>query len=45
MFEDEETLVQRLRSSFPNNLSLWIHMHIDGSTMSLIDFVDWLGSC
>ena len=45
LFGNEETLHQRLKRSFCNNLSLWIHVYIDGSIISLIDFVDWLGSC
>ena len=44
MFEDEETLDQSLKSFFLNNPCLWIHVYIDGSTLSLIAFVDWLGS-
>ena len=45
LFENEEMSNQRLKSSILNNLSLWIKVYIDGSTMPSIDFVDWLGSC
>ena len=43
LFEDEEMLDQSLKSSFLNNLALWICVYIHGNSLSLIDCVDWLG--
>ena len=40
MFEDEKTSYQRLKSSFLNKLAMWVRVYINGSSFSLIDFLD-----
>ena len=44
VFEEEEKLDQCLKSSFLSSLAIWIQVYIDGTPLSLMDIVDWLGS-
>ena len=44
-FEDQEMSNQSLKSSFLNNLATWTQVYINGSSLSLIDCVGWMGSC
>ena len=43
-FNNEEQSNQALKSSFLRNLFLYMKMHIDIGSMSLYNFVNWLGS-
>ena len=44
MFDNKEQPVQALKHSFLGNLLSWSSMHIEVGSLSLIDFVDWVGS-
>ena len=44
VFEDEEMSYQRIKSSFLDNLAMWIWAYMNGRSMYLIDCVDWMYS-
>ena len=44
VFEDEEMSYQRIKSSFLDNLAMWIWVYMNGRSMYLIDCVDWMYS-
>lgn len=44
VFDNKEQPVQALKHSFLGNLLSWSSMHIEVGSLSLIDFVDWVGS-
>ena len=43
-FENCESLDETIKSSFLYLFWDWIRLHIRDESMSLLDFVDWLGS-
>ena len=45
VFDNEVLLIQRLKNSFACNLLSWAKSCIVVGPLSLINFVDWLGSC
>ena len=44
MFDNEELSIQRLKNSFVCNLWSWSRVSLDMSSISLVSFIDWLGS-
>ena len=44
-FDNEVLLIQRMKNSFVCNLFSWAKSSIVVGPLSLINFVDWLGSC
>ena len=44
MFDNEELSIQRLKISFVGNLWSWSRVSIDMCYISLVSFIDWLGS-
>ena len=45
VFDNEVLLIQRMKNSFVCNLFSWAKSSIVVGPLSLINFVDWLGSC
>ena len=43
MFEKTKESVHYLKSSFVINLLSWVRMYIVEETLSLFEFVDWVG--
>ena len=43
-FENNELSVQRLKFLFMCSLVSWAYLFIEHSSMSIVDFIDWLGS-
>ena len=43
-FENMELSIQRLKFLFMCNLVSWAYLFIEHSFMSIVDFIDWLGS-
>ena len=43
-FENVELSIQRLKFLFLCSLLSWTNLFIENTTMSLVDFIDWLGS-
>lgn len=39
-----ELLVQKMENSFVYNLWSWSRVHVDVDPISLVSFIDWLGS-
>ena len=44
MFDSKKDLVQALKRSFLSTLLSWHSMYIEVGSLSLINFVDWMGS-
>ena len=44
MFDNEELSIQRLKISFVCNLWSWSRVSIDMCYISLVSFINWLGS-
>ena len=44
VFDNEELLIQRLKNSFVYNPWSWSRMSVDMCSISLVSFIDWLGS-
>ena len=40
--ESKGMLDQIIKSSFLGNLLLWVRMYVDGVSLTMIDFIDWL---
>ena len=45
MLRNEQQSENKLKWLFLSNLLAWVEMFMKESSMPLIDFVDWLGSC
>ena len=45
VFYNEDLSIQRMKNSFVCNLWSWGKSCLDVGPISLINFVDWLGSC
>ena len=45
VFDTEVLLIQRMKNSFVCNLLSWAKSCLEVGPFSLINFVDWLGSC
>lgn len=43
-FVNEDQLDQALKNSFMCSLWIWVRKSLDRVFMSILDFVDWLGS-
>ena len=45
VFDNEDLVIQRMKNLFVCNLWSWAESCLDVGPVSLINFVDWLGSC
>ena len=44
-FDNEEHSNQYLKNSFLRNLFTWVKMYTEIGSLSLFNFIEWLGSC